>query len=142
MTIDDLIDEVIDFASGKHEKCMVIMINCITLISDKVPEVGERALEVAVKFWIEESADSTALDKARVQCWDYLNAYSASTNIKDAKYCALRAVICVLYADFKGEDTDETLEFFMKMFELIYKDTDKMINELLLIIEGFKTQIN
>ncbi|NRF13129.1 hypothetical protein [Vibrio coralliilyticus] len=138
MTIDDLVDDVIDYNSGKYEKCMVFMVHCMDLISDKLPEVGEQALDVASKFWTQNMVDSIQLDNAKIQCWEYLKYYSATTNVKEVRFCAMRAVICLLYTDYKDEDADETLAFFFKMLELIYGNEAKLVEDLSLTIKNFK----
>jgi len=92
-----------------------LMIECLRAIPTALPTVGVDAIQTARRFWIEHSVPASNLEKARVACWTYLDERSASTNTDVPEYCAVRAVICVLYADPPSKDLGDLIEFFGEM---------------------------
>ena len=138
MSLDDLIDEVITITSDEYGKCMVFMIRCLSLVTDDCPEIGIQGIDTATKYWILKSVTDNALENARIDCWDYLDANSASTNIEEAKYCAMRAVICALYSEAQSDDNGELLDWFFKMLATIEGDTNKLSKDLLQIFANYQ----
>jgi hypothetical protein len=141
MTLDDLIDEIISITSDEYEKCVFFMIKCLSLIVKVCPEIGIQGINTATRYWIEKSIDQAELEKARVECWDYLDVNSASTNIVESKFCAVRAVICVLYSEPPSEDNGELLDWFFKMLTSVDTNTDSLFKDVLAILEDFKTKV-
>ncbi len=140
MSLDDLIDEVIAVTSDEYKKCILFMIRCLSLVTGVCPEAGIRGIAVAKKYWINKSVSAEELEGARVSCWDYLDAHSASTNIQEAKFCAMRAIICVLYSEAQFDDNGELLDWFFKMLVTIEGDTDKLTKVLLQNLEDYQKE--
>ena len=130
MSLDDLIDEVVSITSDEYEKCILFMIRCLPLVAFVNPEVGIQGITTATRYWIDKSADKAELDRARVACWNYLDTNSASTNIDEKKFCAVRAVICVLYSRAEYEDNGELLEWFFQMLSTISNDDNALLADL------------
>ena len=137
MNLDSLIDEVIIVTSDDYEKCVLFMIHCLPLIADACPEIGGQGIRSATQYWIDESIDQAELERMRVECWNYLDANSASTNLEKPEFCAIRAVICVLYSEPQSDDNGELLDWFFKMLTSIYIDTEKLMNDLKGVMEEF-----
>ena len=62
--------------------------------------------------------------------------------ISDKEFCAIRAVICLLYESKNLGNNDELLEFYFKMFSCITTDTPKLLEDLSLIVEKSKSSLN
>ena len=138
MTLDDLIDEVISNTSDEYEKCVFFMIRCLSLIAGVMPKVGIQGVSTATKYWVGKSIGQGDLDKARIACWDYLDANSASTNVVEKKFCAVRAVICVLYSKAYYDDNGELLDWFFQMLSTINGDEKALLTDLSDILEEHK----
>lgn len=92
-----------------------LLLECLTLIKDDLPAIGLEALSIAEKYWVDKIIVSSELESVRVRCWRFLDERNAATNTQEKQYCALRAVICVLYAEPPSDDIGELIEFFMEM---------------------------
>ena len=77
------------------------------------------ALSIAEKYWIDKSLVAAELESTRVRCWRFLDERNAATNVQEKQYCALRAVMCVLYAEPPSDDIGELLEFFMEIMSAV-----------------------
>ncbi|KID58075.1 hypothetical protein JF50_04885 [Pseudoalteromonas luteoviolacea] len=141
MKVDDLIDEVIYVTADKYKYCIILMLRCLKLISDECPKVASQSMKVANDFWVKAAVNSEMLDSARVECWNFLDANSASTNIEQREFCAVRAVICVLYPEPFSDDNGELLDWFFKMLLNIVQDNEKLIEDSLDILESMKSDI-
>jgi len=79
-----------------------------------LPSVATDALDVARCFQ-RSQASAEQLERARIQCWEFLDAKSASTDFSQPEICAIRAVICILYAESPSEDVSELLSWFLTL---------------------------
>lgn len=118
----DLIRSVEAKIGDDYVKCMQLMVACIKSIHKSISRVGLDALDVAERYWIKKGLDPNALEKAREACWQYLDDRGASTNLIEPEFCALRAVICVLYAEPSSDDPSELLEFCFDMITAVTND--------------------
>jgi hypothetical protein len=101
-----------------HALFMRFMCHCLILVQKFLPEVGRKALASATLFWLEDKGQAEDLVAARVSCWEYLDAKGRSTEIKDKEDAAMRAIICVLYAEPDSADfSAETLRWFAEMLD-------------------------
>lgn len=119
MTLDQLVDVIESDVGDSYEQCICLMLGCITLVEKFLPKIGFEALELARKYWMEKSINSSQLEEARVRCWQYLDKRNASTNTQEKEYCALRSVICVLYVEQPSDDIGELIEFFLEMISSV-----------------------
>jgi len=113
-----------------HAVLMRFMCRCLMLVPEFLPEVGQKALDLAKMFWLEGKGQAEALLVARVDCWNYLDAKHRSSEIKDQEDAALRAVICVLYAEPESDDfSTETVRWFAVLFDRLgnYADETKQL---------------
>lgn len=104
MQFEKLINLISDTSLSNHAATMRIMTHCLKIIDTNLPEEGLQAMKVASAYWSGNLVDSSKIIEARVACWNYLDERKASTNTTDPKYCALRAVICVLFESTSDED--------------------------------------
>ncbi len=130
MSLDNLIDEIVSITSDDYEKCILFMIKCLSLVAGVNPDVGIQGVTTATQYWVDKSVNQADLEKARVACWDYLDANSASTNIVESKFCAVRAVICVLYSEPQSDDNGELLDWFFNMLSTTNSDTNALLADL------------
>jgi len=79
-----------------------------------LPAVAIDALEIARRFQ-RSQASPEQLARARVKCWEFLDAKSASTDFSQPETCAIRAVICFLYAEPPSDDVAELLSWFLTL---------------------------
>jgi hypothetical protein len=113
-----------------HAVLMRFMCRCLMIVRQLLPEIGQRALDVAGAFWLEGKGQAADLLAARVDCWNYLDAKHRNSEIKDQEDAALRAVICVLYAEPESEDfSSETVRWFAALFDRLgnYSDETKQL---------------
>jgi hypothetical protein len=141
MSIDDLIDEIIEVTADKYELCVILMLRCLQLISDEFPVVASQSMNVAIDYWLKATINCEMLDSARIECWNYLDSNSASTNIENSEFCAVRAVICVLYPEPNSDDNGELLDWFFKMILTILPDSERALGESLEILKSLKGDI-
>lgn len=128
-TLFDL-TKIVELEIGDNcQKCMKFMIAFIQIINESIPNIGIKALDVAKRYWLENKVDSTLLEKARVDCWQYLDDHKASTNFQEPKFCALRAVICILYSE-PPEDIGEVIQFYFEMIHTVINDNEILENEV------------
>jgi hypothetical protein len=96
------------------------MCHCLLLVRHFLPEIGTHALDSARAFWLDGNGQPDALLAARLECWSYLEAKGSSTEVQDQEDAAMRAVICVLYAEPEPESDDfsaEAVRWFATMFD-------------------------
>lgn len=113
-----------------HAVLMRFMCRCLMIVRKFLPELGQRALDLAGMFWLEGKGQAADLLAARVDCWNYLDAKHRSAEIRDQEDAALRAVICVLYAEPESEDFSvETVRWFAGLFDRLgnYSDETKQL---------------
>ena len=105
-------------ANEAHAVLLRFMCRCLLLVQQFLPEVGRNALKAAKAFWLEGMGQAETLLAARVECWNYLDAKDSSTDIRDQEDVAMRAAICVLYAEPESDDFSvETVRWFAAMFD-------------------------
>jgi len=113
-----------------HAVLMRFMCRCLLIARQFLPEIGQKALDLAGEFWLEGKGQAADLLAARVDCWNYLDAKHRSAEIKDQEDAALRAVICVLYAEPESENfSPETVRWFAALFDClgIYSDETRQL---------------
>lgn len=112
-----------------HAILAKFMCRCLLLVQHILPEVGRNALNVAKVFWLEGGGQAEALLAARVECWKYLDEKNGSTNIQDLEDKAMRALICVLYAEPEDDEFSvETVRWFFDLFNQIGNYSDETIH--------------
>ncbi|MGN7919883.1 hypothetical protein [Lysobacter sp. 22409] len=105
-------------ATEVHMILMRFMCRCLLLAQGLLPETGRNALNSATTFWLDGQGRAADLLTARIDCWNYLDSKHRSTDIKDREDAAMRAVICVLYAEPQSDDfSAETVRWFADMFD-------------------------
>jgi hypothetical protein len=106
---------------GSHEAHAIFarfMCRCLMLVEHMLPDVGRRALEVAKGFWLDGLRHSDSLLSARLDCWGYLDAKGHSIDVRDQEDAAIRALLCVLYAEPESDDfSTEAVRWFASMFD-------------------------
>lgn len=117
MSIYELTDRMIAVCNNDYAALARIMIECTQSVSPQLPPVGITGIKVARQYWVEKSVPASKLEDARVDCWNYLDERSASTNTEVPEYCALRAVICVLYEEGSSDDLGDVACFFNEMLQ-------------------------
>lgn len=94
------------------------MCRCLSLVQHLLPETGQKALTLATSFWLVGVGAAEGLLAARVACWNYLAVKGRGTEVQDAEDAAMRAVICVLYAESESDEFSvETARWFADMFD-------------------------
>jgi hypothetical protein len=116
-----------------------MMIECLKLVSFALPQVAASAMDIARRYWIDGSVPLSDLETLRVQCWEYLNERSASTNTIAPEFCAIRAVICVLYASSQPHDVGDRVYFFNEMMRgaLKHEDDRTFFEKMISIVDKF-----
>ncbi|WP_223619782.1 hypothetical protein [Lysobacter sp. ESA13C] len=105
-------------ATEAHAILMRFMCRCLLLAHEFLPEIGRNALNLATAFWLSGEGQAEDLLTARIACWNYLDSKHRSTDIQDREDAAMRAVICVLYAEPESDDFSvETVHWFADMFD-------------------------
>ncbi len=139
MNLDEIVDNIILKTGDDYEKCVLFMVGCLALIPKPIPPVGIKSIDIATKFWLKNQVDDAQLEKARIACWHYLDSHCASTNIEESKFCAIRAIICVLYSNNPSSysDNDELLDCFFDMLISTNKNTEQLITELTILAKTF-----
>jgi hypothetical protein len=139
MNFDQLTDHMIATANDDYATSARLMIECLQLIPFHLPLVGQTGTEVARRYWIHHSVSALDLERARVECWNYLDERSASTNTDEPEYCALRAVICVLYGEPPSDDIGELIEFFNQMLRgALNQESDEDFSAAVVsVVDGF-----
>ncbi len=127
MNIDELTDIIINATADNYEACIRFLVKSLSLIQEFCPQVALSGIDVAHKYWIESSIDSAGLEDARVKCWKYLDAKSASNNTQEKAFCAIRAVICVLYAESPSQDNGELIDCFLQMVNVVMENNIEII---------------
>jgi hypothetical protein len=131
-------DHIIESGNNDYASSMRIMIQCLQLIRCIVPAVGVASMKVARRFWEFHSVPTSDLERARVNCWQYLDERSASTNTELPEYCAVRAVICVLYAEPPSDDLSELVGFFVEMLAgaLDHESESTFVSRVISAVDG------
>lgn len=101
-----------------HTILMRFMCQGLLLVEQFLPEAGRDALDLATAFWLEGKGRAEDLLNARVSCWSYLDARGRSTEIRDQEDAAMRALICVLYAEPESDEfSTERVRWFAGMLD-------------------------
>ena len=101
------------------------MCHCLMAVRDTLPQVAQSALDEAWQFWGRGNGSKDELLKARLARWAYLESKGRSVDIIDREDAAIRATLCVLYADFESEEhSDETMFWFADMFDRLEVGVD------------------
>jgi hypothetical protein len=91
-------------ATEAHAFLLRFMCRCLPLTQEFLPETGRKALNLATAFWLRGQGQAESLLTARIDCWNYLDSKHRSTDILDREDAAMRAVMCVLYAEPESDD--------------------------------------
>ncbi|ATE72940.1 hypothetical protein [Lysobacter capsici] len=95
----------------------IFMCRCLATIRDLLPRLGRDALDLASSYWLEGKGEVAALDAANESCWNYLVSKGRGIDVLDKEDAAMRALICVLGHGDSVEDSVDSLEWFVNMFE-------------------------
>lgn len=115
-------------ADEAHAVLMRFMCRCLKLVQQFLPRVGRNALNLATAYWIDRKGQAETLLEARVECWNYLDAKGGSSEIRDQEDAAMRAAICLLYAEPESDDFSlETVRWFADMFDRLGNYPDEII---------------
>lgn len=120
--LETYLDEVTQnfSATEAHAVLMRFMCRCLLLVQEFLPETGRNALNLATAFWLSGQGQAEDLLTARIDCWNYLDSKHRSTDILDREDAAMRAVMCVLYAEPEPDDfSAEAVRWFADMFDRI-----------------------
>lgn len=128
MSIEKITKKIITSIGDDYYTCNKFMLDCLPLVTNYLPQVGIETLDIAKKFWLQKSIEDTELESVRIKCWNYLDTRHASTNIQDKEFCALKALICILYASPPSEDLGDVVEFFLKMILKVSNNIDYINN--------------
>ncbi len=140
MTInhDSLTDRMAAVANYDYNTSVRLMLRCLAVIPVKLPPVAISSFEVASRYWIDRTVPKAELEKARIDCWNYLDERAVSTNTIDPEPSAVRAVICVLYDAPPSDDVAELLEFFNQVLIASFgKQADELSCKVSSIVEEF-----
>jgi hypothetical protein len=102
---------------GPHEtfrRMRRFMVAYLALMQFTLPSVVKKSMEVAAQF-DDGSAPPEAIEAARVECWESVDAMSKATNFDDKDYFSLRAAICLLYPTAPDDDLPEVIDWFLDM---------------------------
>lgn len=88
------------------------MLRCLKSSPLVMPEIGVSALNLAIKYWADESATADELTQMRVACWKYLDSKDASTRVDTPDIASMRAIMCALYTDEESTLFEEFEIFF------------------------------
>lgn len=100
-------------SSWRH--LMLEMLSILYPRRTQLPEVGVRALDVAVAYWRRSEGDPAGLLNAKLEVWSHLNAKHSSAIIGDKEDRLLRALLCVLEASGDSEAASGMAEWFEEM---------------------------
>lgn len=107
-------------ATEAHAVLMRFMCRCLLLAQEFLPDTGRNALSSATAFWLSGQGQAEDLLTARIDCWNYLDSKHRSIDILDREDAALRAAMCVLYAEPESDDfSAEAVRWFADMFDRI-----------------------
>lgn len=112
----------------------IFMCRCLMTIRDLLPRLGQDALDLAGSYWLEGKGEISALDAARESCWKYLIAKGRGIDVLDKEDAAMRALICVLGQGDSVEDSADSLEWFVNMFEWLGWRYSGRFNEQLRVV--------
>ena len=102
------------------------MIDYISLIRSALPEISLIGLAIAKQFR-DGAVGSEELIHARVECWKYLKTHSADLDATTPEYCAVRAVICILYdGPVDGGDAGDLVDLFLQMANCVEDHSDSI----------------
>lgn len=90
LTMDPLTNRLVE-AVSHFRSLNQLMIRSLQLITIPLPNVGTVAIEIAKQYWIDSS--HLDLERARIECWEYLDERSASTNNEEIEYCANNGIL-------------------------------------------------
>ncbi len=93
-TRDLLKDLELNGALNNEKKLHLFCCACCRLIWDKLPEIAQKALEIAENY-SNNSVHTKEVETARVHLWNYLG--KDYVNVFSPNVAAIRAVICCLF---------------------------------------------
>jgi len=105
--IDDLLNDIevnCDPAIGSRA-CIRFYLDCLRLISHKLPPIAEEGLAVATAY-VEGRASVEVVTDAIVKCWQYLDEKHKHAPTSDPNVSIIRAVLFPLYAEKNPEERD------------------------------------
>jgi hypothetical protein len=118
--------------AAAYDRARNFMIDYLFKIQKPLPDIAVQALAIARQVQNSQAAIDQLM-QARVHCWKYLDERSASTDLATPEYCAIRAVICVLYrAPERGEHALDLVAFFLDLadrFEQQFDEAGALLKE-------------
>jgi len=141
MSIDELTDMMSDAASDNYKLAVQMMTECLRLIPFEMPDVAISGITLAQGYWWDGAVSKDDLENARVACWNYLVEQSDSALASTPNVSAVRAVICVLYAESSSDDVGDMIYFFVQVLrDALAEDDEKTFSDKVQnVIEGFST---
>jgi len=109
------IEQKCDPAIGSKQ-CIQFMLECLSLIEQKLPSIAVEALTVA-KEYLAGRTSLESVSEMRLQCWQYLRQHYPGVLFKHSEVNAIRAVIFLLHAQEHPEDRNivDHLSFFLML---------------------------
>jgi hypothetical protein len=139
MNTDSAVECLIVSAKGNYRSLLQLMTKCLDLIPIKLPEDALDAKIIAQSYWLGHEASESDLERARINCWEYLDQNSADNDEVKQSISATRAVICTLYGKPPSDDLSELADFFVQMlFAANAKDDIGFNEKLLLAVNSFR----
>jgi len=122
MISDTFVDRYVKLANTRavselrHRGYMRLFCICLGALAGLLPLVASRAFATASAYWLDGEGAVHDLDRAREECWKYLDSIGSNTTLSSPAVIATRAVICALYPEPQGEEFDEeTLRWFVML---------------------------
>jgi hypothetical protein len=112
------------------KRARAFMAAYLALFTYVLPDVVIAGLDVMRRF-SQGKATTEEVEAARVSCWKFLDAKSASTDFTERENCAVRAAICLLYPDAPAGDLSELVVWFLSLANKVEDHTpeiDSLLN--------------
>jgi len=120
--LGDLLDDLEGQGMLLEAPGRAFMLACCDLIFDSIPAPARAALEVARRF-ADGHATASELERARVECWDYLGPDSCKFDLPRVN--AVRAVLFTL--DRVWDDSFEAFDMFIDSCNAVEDHTGEQI---------------
>ncbi|MEJ5150700.1 hypothetical protein [Comamonas sp. MYb396] len=120
--LEDVLSRVAKLGDSQkvHVQLVVFMLRSLARIRHLLPGIGLQSLQMAERYWLQKVGSPEDLENARVACWDYLENTGASVGSETKEQAAMRAVICVLYAEPDADDFSvDTVRWFADLMDRI-----------------------
>lgn len=116
MNWDQIADKIAEATKEDHAAVNRLLTGSLQLVNGRLPDVAASALSIADAYWFTGTGTALDLEDARVACWKFLDATCGSTKTRTPDEHAVRAVICVLYANPPLNDAYELIDAFLEFF--------------------------